>query len=358
MGGPKRVILHIGLLKTGTTSLQAFLRENEEELATQGIGYYQMKFYGYNTSSNAGFLCWSALFEARGTVPEEWSYDDEKAAFSEYAKAYDSLILSEECMSEQVLRYPSYWDVVKKNVLEMAGEDAVIDVIIFLRRQDDWILSRWKQSIRSPFYREDAASVEMFDFSEFLDKKAKATGLLDYEAALGRLVKVFGHDHVTVCGYGRTDGEPFDTIGTFLAAAGISLPNADANEAEHRNPSLTMRAAKALLFIHQNKITKGICRVRIRHAAETFSLLYPEKQRYYPLNREMRRHLLSEFEEANERVSKAFNQGIPLFTSEIEDYCEWHDDPMQTKEDAETILKLASLSGETTMLLLREARKS
>ena len=358
MGGPKRVILHVGMLKTGTTSLQAFLRENEEELAAQGIGYYIPKHIEADTYQNAGFLCWSSLHEAQGTVSENSSLnDEERALFSEFTKGYDTLILSKEYMSELGVKLPTYWDVVKKHIFELVGENTQIDVIIFLRRQDDWVFSRWKQAVYEFFLRDRATPISIPNFSKYLNM-VKSSGLMDYDKSLERLIRVFGRDYVTVCGYDGNQDGAFDTVNTFLVATNISLPDADRNEVMRKNTSITMRAAEALLLIGQSENIKGISSKDIRRAAKAFSRLYPEEQKIYPLGKYERERLLTEFEESNERVSMEYNKGIPLFAPEIEDYCVWHEDPVQAKQDAETIVKLASVSRETTAFLIKEARKS
>ena len=193
----KRILLHVGMLKTGTTSLQSFLQNSRDDLAARGIGYYLPRFDAHPSFSNAGFLCRRSLSEAIGLPPEP-SSDREMAAFSAYAGAFDTLILSEEFLSEPGAEVPGYWEIVRKNLAELAGEHTQIDVLLFVRRQDDWILSRWKQQVLNAFYEDRPTPPDIPDFTTFAGQ-AKARGLLDYDRAADRLAKVFGREHVTVC---------------------------------------------------------------------------------------------------------------------------------------------------------------
>ena len=344
------------MLKTGTTSLQTFLYRNKRLLEEKGIGYYIPQYEGYIPSSNAGFLCWSSMFEARENETQQDKYDKEIALFCEYAKAHDTLILSEEFLSEMGAEIPGYWEIVKQNIEKTVGDNARIDVVIFIRRQDDWVLSRWKQQVRNSFFDDSHKGSNIPDFSEFLNS-GKTKNLLDYDAALKRIEKVFGRNRITVCGYGNKDGDSFDTVKTFLAATGITITAAKEEKPLKDNPSISMRAAKALLMLNQMDEASSVLRNKIYRGARTFSSLYPDKQSYYPMSRQERCRLLAEYKSSNERISVEYNNGIPFFSDEFEEFCEWHDNHAQAREDAHTILKLATLSKGTASLLLQEAKK-
>jgi len=355
MSKPKRVILHVGMLKTGTTSLQIFLCDNNEALAAQRITYFIPKHQKYNSFSNAGFLCWSSLYTARGTAPQDLIYEKDEALFSEFAKEYDTLILSEEFISEMGAEVPGYWEVLKSNLLRLLGNDIIVDVVIFLRRQDDWVFSRWKQQVLNSFFHENTVPTSIPDFMEFLTT-ARAKGLMDYDIALERIAEVFGREHVIICVHDRKDGSSNDVVNAFLNATNISLHNTNYNSLR-ANPSITMRTTKALLQISQRKRI-DVSRRRIYNTAKVFSQLYPDEQNYYPMSRKDRIQLLSEFELSNEKVSNLYNNGEPLFHMEVPDYCEWRDKPDQSVQDASLLLKLATVSSKTSNLLLKEVQQS
>lgn len=343
------------MLKTGTTSLQIFLQRNKKALEEKGIGYYIPQHEEYTPMSNAGFLCWSSLFEIRGNESQRSKYDKEIASFCNYAKLYDTLILSEEYLSELGTEIPGYWETIKQNIKKMTGEQTQIDVVIFIRRQDDWAYSRWKQQVLNSFFYDNQSIPKISDFSDYLNSLKMKT-LMNYDGMLQQLVKVFGHDHLIVCGYGNKQENSFDTVETFFTTTGITPPDSKKDKALNANPSITMRAVKALLLLNQSKDIATISRNNIYHGAQTFSVLYPDEHIYYPISRQQRNELLSTFDSSNEHISLVYNNGIPFFSRDTKQFYVWEDDPEQTRQDADMILKLSTLSRETALFLLKNAR--
>ena len=347
LDGPKRVILHIGMLKTGTTALQSYLQRNKDALAEHGVGFYIQRFLPYKASSNAGFLCWQSLYDAGGSGKYDPERIKEMESFAEFAKGYDTLILSEEFMWEKGIEEPDFWSAVKRNVKQMLGDDTQINVIAFLRRQDEWILSRWKERLLSWFHKED------MDFSDYLDSMERL-GHMDYYGALKRIASVFGRENVTVCSYDKKVNDSFDTVKTFLMNTCIEPVHSEKSDTITGNRSISMRAAEAMLFINRNDEESELPRAKLARAARIFSLMYPDKESYYPIDAKERQELLSKYKNINARVSLEYNKGIEIFEKGFEDYTVWHDNPEQASEDAECILKLASLSNETINQLVRQ----
>ena len=339
----KRVILHIGMLKTGTTSLQAFLRANANALATQGIGFYLPKYIN-KSMSNAGFLCWESFFEAGGDIPRDPARIKEMEAFAAYAKDYDTLILSEEFLWEKGIEAPGFWDVVRQNLIRMLGDDIEIDLIAFIRRQDEWILSRWKE------YVLNTVSTDTMDFPEYLCFMEEA-GFMNYQAAPDKIAQTFSKDHMTVCAYDRASNVNFNTIDRFLAIADIPADRLSCRNSKERHPSINLRSAKALSIIHEHSLLSHTTSKRIIEAAYLFSFMYPDDENYYPTSETKRMGFLSRVQDTNARISDVYNGGISFFREDIEPYCVWQDDPEQVKKDAETICRLSTISRETTALL-------
>ena len=345
MSRNKRVILHIGMLKTGTTSLQSYLQRRCDALSEQGVGCYIQQYSPHATWANAGFLCWQSVFDARGNGDKLPNSMEEMELFAEYAKGYDTLILSEEFLWEMGIEEAGFWSAVKRNIHRLVGEDAQIDIIVFLRRQDDWILSRWKERLLSWPHREHA------DFSDYLERMEKM-GHMDYDVALERIAQVFGREHITVCSYGRKDGKKIDTTKTFLTAIGMRLAPLEKTEMIFGNTSISMRAAKAILDINRRDEDDVVAsRKKIVRATRIFSSMYPDEEQYYPMKREERIAFLSRFNDINNSVSLEYKHGEELFEKEISDYSLWNDNPEQSEMDANRILKIASISDDTMTLL-------
>ena len=113
----KRIILHIGTPKTGSTSLQFFLSNNRDILKEEGISYYPRlhRYNPYGGWMNADFLLAQVLTATACPPPElspwmqreldfyfERDLDallaEETASFTAWLRDYDTIILSDEIL--------------------------------------------------------------------------------------------------------------------------------------------------------------------------------------------------------------------------------------------------------------------
>ncbi len=144
----KKLFLHIGSHKTGSTALQVFLTENRNLLLKDGILYPDI---GCPEFSRHGqhLLAW-LFFTTPGYLPVFEGNVIEKSTLEEMnlvseiksaalSEGINSIILSSEEFS--VLR-PSEIDTLSKNLV-----DFDVEVIIYLRRQDRYLESSYSTSV-------------------------------------------------------------------------------------------------------------------------------------------------------------------------------------------------------------------
>ena len=170
----KRIILHIGTPKTGTTALQEnFFKLNLSSLEENGVGYFvpSKKYVPWGGYSNGDFLVYdtlikcenqdhSALQEAMQINTADHHYmldtyinkarkniDAEMQRFKAYAKDLDTIILSEEVFYHSEVFFPAFWKKNKKTLFDLFGKDIQIDIVLYLRRQDLWIESKFKEGV-------------------------------------------------------------------------------------------------------------------------------------------------------------------------------------------------------------------
>jgi hypothetical protein len=129
-----RTILHIGLHKTGTTSLQAFLHKNAAVLAKHGVLY---RTPAPDRPDHHWLLGWLSTAESRkGAI----AY---LQALSEEAKSYESVLISSEMMCD-----PKF-DVAP--ILEMVPRP--ITAIAYLRCPEDRLVSSYNHQVRNSHFR-------------------------------------------------------------------------------------------------------------------------------------------------------------------------------------------------------------
>lgn len=191
----KTLYIHIGTPKTATTSLQLFFYENKEKLAEDGFYYpiYPYKYRLVSKARNAHFLF--GHIYAKG----QRDFDREKEIFNEaFAdiyeafEQYDNVLLSDESMwtygfSEEELDRCA-WQKLKK---EQEKGNFAIKVIVYLRRQDEFLFSVWNERVKIGHLDE-----RKMDWQELNEKHTNVH--LDYYKMLEKIAGYVGKENIIV----------------------------------------------------------------------------------------------------------------------------------------------------------------
>lgn len=184
-----RLTLHIGIHRTGTTGLQRGLAANRDRLRAQGKCY---PFTGTNHQDIAWALHRGEL-TGKGLVRR-----------LEPVAGESHIILSGEdfCIHRDL-----GW-------IAPLREAHDVEAVVYLRRQDHWVMSWYNQHIKWPFSRRHSAMTPA-EFLGCLDEFY----WLDFERMLGLWEAALGREKVHVRIIEK--GQVTDAIGDFLALAGI-----------------------------------------------------------------------------------------------------------------------------------------
>lgn len=138
----KKLVLHIGNHKTGTSTLQLTLKQNEAGLKRQGFSFFQENPDG--TISKEGNSSHWVSFENQN--PLTASVVDGLALAA--SKLPGTVIVSTEELS---------WLFKKENIQSFHDEllkyFSTIEVICYLRRQDQHAISHYQQACKNPFWK-------------------------------------------------------------------------------------------------------------------------------------------------------------------------------------------------------------
>ncbi|MEO0999875.1 MAG: hypothetical protein AAFW69_04610 [Pseudomonadota bacterium] len=199
-----RLVLHIGMHKTGTTAIQHALAVHRPLLAALGIDYYRPPGPGGRPLPKANdlFAAISAEKDGRGPDPVHGpSAPLVSALAARVAAARGPVVVSAEGLSGED---PAF----ARALAPLAAPQT--RVIVALRRPDAWAESFYAQMVMS---REVA---EWRSFPDWLVLPSTAVHL-DYEALLGWWAEAFGAQALRVLAY-RPERDP---LPGFLAAAGL-----------------------------------------------------------------------------------------------------------------------------------------
>jgi len=230
----KKLTLHIGYNKTGTSAIQTFLDRNRQPLIETGLHYprtgiFDSAHYGISeffigrpvkTGVNTGQVLINAL-------------RDEIAS-----SGCDNVILSSEYFTTA---NPDHIARVRKAIAEFAP-DYQMQVIIYLRRHDLWFESLFNQAEKTA-----PAPPWQMDIRDFvLHVLGTASPECSYLRVVDRWARTFGDANVIVRPFEEDQFSGGTLVADFFHALGQELPDGLAVADAKSNESLSAEALYAI----------------------------------------------------------------------------------------------------------------
>lgn len=208
--------LHIGAHRTGTTSIQRFLRENSDALAGQGT----LNAFGLARHNTLiGLLC-SGLTTAAAAAADLNEQAD--AAAQSAGRPVGSIVLSDEDICSRT-------DIAR---LARLSDHFDVRVVYVLRRQDLWLESWYRQNVKWQWN----PNLAHLSFEAFLARR-RAFFWIDYDATVTRLERLFGVGSVTALVF-EPAAMPDGPVAAFARAIGLETLDGLAT-GQHVNASLS-----------------------------------------------------------------------------------------------------------------------
>lgn len=213
--------LHIGTHKTGTSALQTFLSRRREALAERGVHYIEA---GLGSTKAHHELAW-AVRGKHNTPLGVWDGVRDEIASSE--------------LPNQVISSEAFWFADPALVKEALGPVKELRVVAYLRRQDKYLQSLYKQTVTGG---------RRTDFESWREGR---TSRGDYLAVVRGWANAFGREAIEIRPYDRA-GRTVDVVEDFAAIIGIDDPEflAKKNRAMH-NPSPRRELLELLRALNQ-----------------------------------------------------------------------------------------------------------
>lgn len=212
------VYLHIGLPKTGSTSIQYFAWDNKDVLEKYGICYplFGYKYEMVSFRRNGHFLFAPYINEdgSRNNSLPAAEYEECLDKMAELGKTYDKIFLTDEGIWWGSHPRKNFWEQLKEDLHRRGLE---IRIIVYLRRQDSWLESHWAQNIK-----DGRTCLTMRKYPAYMKKKGYP---LDYYAYITKLEKLFGKEalYVRILEKGQFKGAEQTLQSDFLDIFGLSL---------------------------------------------------------------------------------------------------------------------------------------
>ena len=293
----KRLILHVGQSKTGTSTIQDFLAHNRRRLWREaGVLYPQAGRQGaahhriaalFLPAGNAAWIRREDAASLRASL-------DEEAAQS----STGTVVIS----SEALFNARSIDDV------RSFFDGFTVEILVILRRQDRWLDSLYQHQLK----------VGETDL-EPQPWLAARVSTLDYATRVGRWADVFGDARLRLGVF-----EPANLAGGLMAfffrTAGLPVPP-DLDEPPARNERLSRDALAYLRRVSRNDVT-GPQRQRLRRALEQWSQENPDPPAWrYFFSPAERAEILRRCADSNAAVARRFlpgSEGVLFHDTAIE----------------------------------------
>jgi len=300
---PDRIIFHIGMTKAGSTAIQNILDKNRDELAARNILFPVSVFsrinpYFQERTSGHFQLIRDLVKGGLGKFLEELKADDGKSDLAVFS-------------AENIL-----FDVDDDALSLLAGlfHGKNLELISIVRRQDQWIPSRYYESVVKGHKKETCS------LSEFVETAAMS-GRLNYKNRIEYVAKSLHANTVNVINYDAKSSDG-GLVGEFLRHLGIeselpaqlsddernvSFPFAEGIEA-HRRLNLTSASLPSQDYMAWcGQLERAFDKKREQRGI---------RSQHLRLGRDQLKLLLSECQDANAALSQAYLDGAAFGPTE------------------------------------------
>lgn len=320
----KTLYLHIGTPKTGTSAIQHFLLKNRTVLEDHGYCFPELpRQYTYARNNRNGYFLTARTGYLKGLKQIE-----------DLFALFDNIVLTEETLWRYLYVHPQ----VAADLSEHANLHGYrIQIIVYLRSQDDFIVSLWKEKVK---HRKHALTLTLQErLSQVLEQE---DFILQYASRLDDLAATFGPEHLTVRRYEKSQWKNGLIIDDFLSCIGLEHTPDFQDLVALKNPSLSENTVEIKRIINkETSLTEEENRYLYRFLRQISS----DSSSSYPcsmLSKEESGAILDRFSDENARVAENYiRDGKPLFNDVRDDLPKWTPDNILLREDIIRFFSLA-----------------
>lgn len=297
---PVDLILHIGSGKTGTSSVQAFLRANETRLADTGVllprspGRTRHVRLGLAVSSDEQIVRTLEWRRSGSPDPADLRRQARRRLLREIRVAgLPRVLLSDEALFGST-------DASMRRLRRLVDRFArSVRIVVYLRRQDEHLVSRYQQVVKT-------GSTERLEVYARRDHSTT----YDYDDRLSRWHRLLEPTDLVVRPFEQGSFEGGSIYQDFLSAAGIDLDVGALEPVHRRNDSLDAESVELLriLNLHRfeeegapaGRVDNRSLFLRLAEHAHGPTLTLPEAELDAFMNR---------WSESNQQVARRFLSG-------------------------------------------------
>ena len=327
----KKLVLHVGTPKTGTTAIQKFLMNNAAALEERGIYYpvFPSRWPGVEIARNGHFIFQDVMARLDhptfNTRPNLLPPCTEK--FAQLVANLDgTMILSDETFWQMASRFEDTLPTLK-NICDGLGFDSY-QIIVYLRRQDVLVESWYAQRVKG-------VKVTSITFDKYL--KSKATHqVCTYNKVIKRFEEVFGQQNVHIGIYDRKLLKAGDSAADFMDVIGLDIEDpAFDRGVEEENDSIR---SNNFLELKRMANTSDAYRAGsnfLKMVSVSASNNFPEAEKTSLFTPEQRKEYMAQYEKGNRELARRYFGRDDLFgPQKADDLPAWQPNQEQMNHDA------------------------
>ncbi len=309
----RHVILHIGTMKTGTTSIQQVFAKRRDDILAQGACYPRSP-----GAQAHELLTYAAAAGQRGPKAGDtfWKGVEPQVRLRQFRTEFDAELRAVPDHVGRVILSDERFSFYLRSREHIAALKAILDpyfdtftVIAYLRRQDSFLASRYAEQLR----------VGTVGEPDHRHKNPDRLQDYDYRWLLANWASVFGQEAMKPRIYERVTKGGFDSVKDFLVACGLDLTVSDDDRGARSNPSMNLSGQHVLREVGrqlQEQTEKaGLGGPLWRRISDSVTMALPGKG-WLP-TRDEAASFMERFSEGNEEVrARYFPDRSSLFADE------------------------------------------
>jgi hypothetical protein len=295
----KEIILHLGIPKTGSTALQAFLARNYGALLTRSVDYFRMGEFelglkGRIAAGNGVHVACSLLPESHARrIANGERYLAELDRLIDVSPAERGVLSSEMFANAERRQLRAFLE-------RLHGRDIAVRGIYYIRRQDQLLSSSYVQQVRLHGYTEPP--------EDYVRTLAANNGFLRYHSLYRSMVDLFGAANLVCRSYDDAVRQKNGVFADFLAAAAID----DAGlsfDIPKVNTSVSAREVAMLLLLNRFRPRKQFIDMVVENADKNAK----GSSRHNLLSRPLIAEIEALFREENTKLAEEYFKRPVLF---------------------------------------------
>lgn len=316
--------IHVGTSKTATTSIQNFLLDNQKVLGQKGY-HYPMFPYRYENISdkrNGHFL-----IDAEETDQKSGVFREGMDKILELFQTYPNIILSDEGIwSSSYKRRMSMWKALKAEAKEHGFR---VKIIVYLRRQDAYLVSSWNQAVKSGIGHGGSAGKK---WEEYVDGRTYVRKM-EYYNHLSKMSAFWGRKNLVIRRF-----EPKRFLGgsiyaDFLDAVGLKLTDEFQIEKFVRNVRLEGNTLEIKRILNNMPGVIENYHSFFHHALLSYAELAGREYPCDMFSREEAEAFMEGYTQVNHQVAEEFFGEDELFDLSRKDLPKWEKDNPYMNDD-------------------------